>query len=663
MSASTAKRDVVTPHAAETGPGSRGSFRSHSSRSSSLPGNPRAAAASRQFVRAVLADWTAQGLPGAAGISDRLTDDAVLLISELVTNAVVHAGTAVELLCRLEEDDRLGDGPDHGLPARAPAALVVEVSDHHPARALRRRHRTPGSAPASSDGGYGLQLVGALAESWGITYGRGLKTVWFRMPLAESGGPGGSAAGHGESLRRELRAAEILAPAPLRSAARSSEPDWSNHGALSFLAEASDLLAGQLDVGRVASLATQLVVPRLADWCAVWLRDDADDSLRLSRVWHSNENRIEGLRAVLEKEPPAAVPLSDHGRRTAAGRGTAIPSPWPEDGVPYGNGGAALACPLVAGGRWQGTLLLGRAGLMGFPDQVVSLIEDLTGRVARAVSTARVYGRQERISRVLQRGLLPSGLARIPGMDTALVYEPSDGAWAGGDFYDLFPAGDGRWCFALGDVCGSGPEAAAVTGLARPVLRLLAREGYSVTDVLDRLNRTLAQEAADSAAVAAAAVAAAAAGQGIEPEGQGDTDQTRFLSLLYGEIVPYPSGRGARCTVVSAGHPLPLVLHPDGSVRVAAAPQVLVGVVDDAVYESESFDLSPGETLLCVTDGVTERRSGRRQFDDGDGLAAALGACMGLGAAGVAEHIRRAVHSFGEDPPEDDLALLVLQAL
>ena len=84
------------------------------------------------------------------------------------------------------------------------------------------------------------------------------------------------------------------------------------------------------------------------------------------------------------------------------------------------------------------------------------------------MATARAYSRQERISQVLQRRLLPRGRAQVPGVESAVVYEPREGAWAGGDFWDLFDAGDGRWCFALGDVCGSGPEAAAVTGLARP---------------------------------------------------------------------------------------------------------------------------------------------------------------------------------------------------
>lgn len=201
---------------------------------------------------------------------------------------------------------------------------------------------------------------------------------------------------------------------------------------------------------------------------------------------------------------------------------------------------------------------------------------------------------------------------------------------------------------------GKGPEAAVVIGLARPWLRLLAREGYQVAEVLDRLNRLLLDDATEAADAAARALAAAG-GQGLTPEGA-----PRFLSLLYGELVP--TEHGMRCTLASAGHPLPLLLRPDGLVGSAAEPQVLLGVVDDPGYTSESLVLHDGDTLLCVTDGVTERRDGHRQFDDGDGLSHALAGCAGLTAPLLAERIRRLVHEFSESPPDDDLALLVLQA-
>lgn len=581
----------------------------------SLPGDELAAGAARRFLRGALAEWAAGGLPEAAGLEERLMDDGTLLVSELVTNAVVHAGTTVELVCRLDTRE-------------SPPGVVIEVSDHHPARMLREDGDScPQEPDDDREGGRGLQLVAALSDAWGISYRRDRKTVWCRFDLP----PGGSGAPPpGEPP------AELLAPVPPQPTDARGGRDWVDRGALSFLAEASDLLAGQLDEDNVALLAAQLLVPRIADWCAVWVYP-AGAAARLSSVWHGEERRIDGLRAVLEKSPPGAD-LSPGARRTA----------WPvlpADAVC--DRGGALAVPLIVAGNCHGTLLLGRAGPLGMPDEMTGLVEDFARRVALAMGAARQYARQAMISSVLQRGLLPPEVGHIPGIDHAVVYEPLAGDWVGGDFYDLFPAGDGRWCFALGDVCGNGPEAASLAGVARPVLRLLAREGYGVSDVLDRLNKALADEAA-----------AAPAGETAAWE----AGQARFLSLLYGEVTPYAPQGGAHCTLAAAGHPLPLVLCRSGTVREAAAPQILLGISEASQYTSESFDLSPGDALLCVTDGVTERRRGRRQFDDDGGLATVFGGCTGLCAAGIAERIRHAVHAYDSAPPADDLAVLVLRA-
>ncbi|MEU7379639.1 SpoIIE family protein phosphatase [Streptomyces sp. NPDC042207] len=604
-----------------------------------LPQGSLAPGAARALLRAALAEWTDLGFE----IGERLADDTLIVVSELVTNAVVHAGTDVELTCRLE--------PETG-------ACVVEVCDHHPSRAPR--DHGSGAPHETPEYGRGLRLIATLCEAWGVTYRTGAKTVWARLP-AEAPPAGEDEEAYG--AERGLGIAEVLAPEPQRAGR-----DWLGRGALSFLAEASDLLAGQLDEDLVASLTGQLLVPRLADWCAVWLEDESTGRWgtsrwseggggwsdvtgaagpRLARVWHGSESRIEELRRALEKDPP---------RPTDGLRSGPAPYPWPGEALgPHAAHGAALAYRLIAGGRPLGTLVIGRTGLLRFPDEVTGLVEDLSRRVALAIGAARQYARQATISAVLQRGLLPGAVAEIPGLRSALVYEPCDKGGPSGDFYDLFPAGDGRWCFAVGDVQGKGPEAAVVIGLARPWLRLLAREGYGVADVLDRLNQLLLDDATE-AADAAARVLVAAGGRTPLP---GDT-QTRFLSLLYGELVPFDGG--VHCTLASAGHPLPLVLGLEGGVRTVARPQALLGVIEDETYDCETFELGPGDTLLCVTDGVTERRSGSRQFDDGDGLATALADCAGLDAEPIAERIRHLVHDFGAGPPEDDLALLVLQA-
>lgn len=585
----------------------------------SLSGNRLAPSAGRRFVRAALAEWTEAGVPGARGITGQLVDDAAVLVSELVTNAVVHAGTAVDLACRWEwrED---------------PCGLVVDVGDHRPSGVLPgvgrgRRAAAPGR---------GLGLVGVLAASWGVTYHRTGKTVWFRLDADAEPAPEGV----GTVLARVPPQRETA-----ENRRRLTDRRWTSPGSLSFLAEASDLLVGQLDEDMIASLAAQLLVPRLADWCAVWLTGDGDgDDWRLATVWHADEHRIDELRLDLSKNPPSPAAV---GRAGPGGTDW----PWwgggaagPYDPRRFGMGGPgpgvhSLAFPLAVGLRCHGLLAMGRLGAP--PEDAVQLVEDLSRRVALSVGAARRYSRQARISTVLQRGLLPPEIARIPGVEAAVVYEPAgEGFHVGGDFYDLFPAGDGRWCFALGDVCGNGPEAAAVTGLVRNAVRLLAREGHGVAGVLDRLNRSLVQEGTET----------------------GSGEGSRFVSLLFGELAPC-GGSGAVCTLVSAGHPLPLLLRSDGGVRPAAGPQMLLGITDEASYAAETFELAVGDTLLCVTDGVTERRHGARQFDDDDGLRQLLGECAGLGAEEVAERVRQAVHSFDSAPIGDDLALLVLRAL
>ncbi|MFD9430012.1 SpoIIE family protein phosphatase [Streptomyces sp. NPDC060002] len=640
-----------------------------------LNGSPLAPGAARELVRAALTEWAGLGLLGAeeAGeLGERLAEDTTLVVSELVTNAVVHAGTDVELACRLEED------PEHPGHPGGCRAVVVEVSDHHPSRAPRDGTAEP--SYGTPEYGRGLRLVASLADAWGVTYRRGTKTVWARLlptaaeshdadlpdrgdrphPGHEHDVPGRaghlgcfSHAGltaHPDRPLDDTTPGLLEALAPVPQPVGSRDRDWLNRGALSFLAEASDLLAGQLDEDLVAVLTGQLLVPRLADWCAVWLEDEVSGrgewaggpGPRLARVWHGCENRVEELRRALEKDPPCPP---DGGPRSG-------PEPFPWPGEVLGPQGTALAYRLIAGGRPLGTLVIGQAGLPAFADEVTGLVEDLGRRVALAIGAARQYARQATISAVLQRGLLPGAVAEIPGVRSALVYEPREQGGPSGDFYDLFPAGDGRWCFAVGDVQGKGPEAAVVIGLARPWLRLLAREGYGVADVLDRLNQLLLDDATEAADAAARAF--------VGPAGPGDGPQTRFLSLLYGELAPFEGG--VRCTLASAGHPLPLLLGPDGSVATGGRPQTLLGVFEDVTYTSDSLELRPGDSLLCVTDGVTERRSGLRQFDDEDGLAAALAGCAGLDAELIAERIRRLVHEFGEQPPEDDLALLVLQA-
>ncbi|MGP3985887.1 SpoIIE family protein phosphatase [Streptomyces sp. 3N207] len=596
-----------------------------------LPTSHLAPSAARALVRSEI-DKHGRSSATPESQTRRLTEDAELLVSELVTNALVHAGTRIEVACTVEtrslppQDAAQRAAPDGGATEGGPVeivAVLVEVTDAQPSGRV-----VTGDSSARRTGarGLGLQMVGSLAESWGVVYRRTEKIVWFRIAVSDVPKPSGALS---EALHRELAAAEIFS-APGQADQRRTAA-WTDPGG-AFLAEASELLAGQLDEDMVAALAGQLLVPRLADWCAVWLTTETG-GMRLSRVWHSDERKVAALRFALEPDPPPA------GLRTVG-----LPWPWP--GEASGRSGSALAFSLVAGGSCVGSLVIGRSGPTEMTGFAARTVEDVARRVAQAVVTARQYTRQTTISSALQRKQLPRSLPDLPGVETAIVYEPhAMGQTVGGDFYDLFPMGRNRWSFLLGDVQGKDPEAMSVTGLTRHLVRLLAREGHGVESVLGKLNAAMAEEGAEAVAVG------------------GESAQPRFLSLIYGELEPDERAGGAHCTAASAGHPPPLKLSVDGEVVPVLESQLLLGIDEGSDFTAYSFDLAPGQSLLCVTDGVTERRNGSRQLDDDDGLAKIFAGCVGLGAAAVAERVRQATHAFGPEPLEDDLAILVLHAV
>lgn len=384
------------------------------------------------------------------------------------------------------------------------------------------------------------------------------------------------------------------------------------------LVEASDLLAGTLDRDQTLALMAQMTVPTLATWCAVYTIADQSSDAYLSYVLHEDEERIDGLKELLSRvDPPEPV-------REAGAR------PWAEATLAVG--GETVVLPLLARNRVIGMLTLGKPREEHFRQEILELAEDLSRRAALALDNARLYSERTAISRSLQRSLLPPGSPAIPGMEVEVIYRAAgEGNEVGGDFYDVFPIRDGAYGFAIGDVCGTGPEAAAVTGLARHALRLLAREGLGGPAVLERLNAAILDEGARS----------------------------RFLTLLYGELHPQPDG-GALMKVVCAGHPLPLRLRPNGQVDAAADPQPLLGVIDDLDLYEQTLTLDPGDVLLCVTDGVTERREGTRMLGD-DGLAEVLTTCTGLTAGAVASRVLRAVERFAAEPASDDMAILAFR--
>ncbi|MFI7406854.1 SpoIIE family protein phosphatase [Streptomyces sp. NPDC049541] len=454
-----------------------------------------------------------------------------------------------------------------------------------------------------------------------------------------------------EALRLQFAADRIALAV---ESARLGELERLRRGSLSFLVEASDLLAGTLDRDQTLALMAQMTVPTLATWCAVYTIADQASEPYLSYVLHEDEELIDGIKALLSKVPPPD-PVPTPGARVWSAPGevahrAALRSSMRSLGLTGGPthqmasgigptlatasavGGETVVLPLVARNRVIGMLTLGKPTDEHFRQEILELAEDLSRRAALALDNARLYSERTAISQSLQRSLLPPELPEIDGVEVEVIYRAAgEGNEVGGDFYDLFPISDGAYGFAIGDVCGTGPNAAAVTGLARHALRLLAREGLSGPAVLERLNSAILDEGARS----------------------------RFLTLLYGELRPQEDG-SAELKVVCAGHPLPLRLRQDGTVEPAAEPQPLLGVMEDLELYEQTVTLDPGDVLLCVTDGVTERREGTRMLGD-DGLTDVLTTCTGLTAGAVAARIMRAVERFASDAPSDDMAILAMR--
>jgi serine phosphatase RsbU (regulator of sigma subunit)/anti-sigma regulatory factor (Ser/Thr protein kinase) len=721
-----------------------------------LTPEPAAASRAREFIRDRLRTWE-------AAAPDPAVEDAVLLGSELVANAVQHAGTGVEVGCRVVE-----------------GVVEVAVTDRHPARTLPDPRGFKENL--YSERGRGLTLSAALASSWGVTYTGGAKTVWFRVRLAPprsapapvpvlSADPaiepsfwlsfeqgrelgkldfdglvrhtveaardavgadaayalvadeegelrvrgavgvavpgaltappsamllsGGGIAtsemsvpflvdgrvtgvlGVGAAVRgkfgdadeqRLQRVADRVAMSLERL--RLSELERVRRGRVAFLAEASELLSSTLEERQAVALIAQLMVPRLAAWCAIFLACPAGGP-RLGYVWHEDEARIDGLTRLLSEIPPPAAAAGEAAELTGVpgvaaarsssgipGAGGHVAQSWslavPSGAAPESVRLAADSAwwfPLTARGRGLGAVVIGRPREDRRwqdppPRESLELAGDLTRRAGLALDNARLYERQRATSRALQRSLLPPELPDIPRTELAAEYEAAGEAnEVGGDFYDVFAvngggldgAGRSRWRFAIGDVCGTGPEAAAVTGLARHTLRILAAEGHPIADVMRRLNEL------------------------IISEGSG-----RFVTLLHGEVSVPPAPAPLEVSMVSGGHPLPLLLRAAGKrelPRPAARPQLVLGVQGDCCFDTQRVRLFPGDLLLCVTDGVTERRDDRRRLlDDDDGLTRLLAGCRDLSACAVAARIQRAVSEFGAEPPSDDMAVLVLRA-
>jgi phosphoserine phosphatase RsbU/P len=667
-----------------------------------LPADRRTPAAARALVRSVLAEAELEGL----------LNEALLLTTELSTNAVVHAGTELDIEV-----------------AADPGGLTVTVTDFAggPIETVVARPVDDSSDISQiSERGRGLFLVDHFSSRWGTIHDADRKGVWFRLdrpgappaplppdrpttPVAAvavaSGGPVPSAgemaalsqivpdpyaddalpdfashllarvaemvgaaggvvrldrgdgaglgvlARYGRSPRPgddqlrvplavnrpysgelELDAAPSGYARPLAELVaerlslhvendRLRRADMRRQSWLTFLAEASELLAQSLDVDLTMALIPQLVVPRLGQWCAVHTTDEWG-RLRLAAASHADEAMLPRLHTVMAESGPDSMLAR---LREASRTGSQVPLGPPLEG---------FAVPLVARGQRLGTLTVGRHQRHRHDPDEIAVLEDVARRAALAIENARIHAERGKVAHTLQQSLLPPVLPVVKGIGFAAEYEPTgDAAEVGGDFYDVVPLADDRWLVVVGDVSGKGVQAAAVTGLVRDVIRVLVRDGRPLPETLTRLNDTLVERGGGRFCTLALATVGPSA-----PAADGDLSVSLHL----------------------AGHDRPVLVRADGRASFVGTGGTALGLLDSVATPVADIPLKPGDALVFYTDGVTERRRGRELFGP-ERLCDAAAPLAGYSADVVAARLRTAVIGFSSEVPRDDIAILVLR--
>ena len=289
-----------------------------------------------------------------------------------------------------------------------------------------------------------------------------------------------------------------------------------------------------------------------------------------------------------------------------------------------------ISIPLRTAVNELGFLVLARRDV-DFRAPDFALATEIADRMAIAFDNALVHRSRAEQAKTLQASLLPPRLPEIEGLVIDTRYQPvGDGSLVGGDFYDVFSLGDGRWGLMIGDVCGQGVVAASLTALVRYTARAAARQWSSPADVLRFTNSTLAEH---------------------------DLGE-RFCTILFASIEP--DEEGAALTVAIGGHHPPLLHRPGQEITTVGVPGSALGLLPDALITDTSVRLSPGDTLVLFTDGVIEARTPEGEQVGEELLISIIEANAAAGAAAIGEAVERAVLDIGGGRAHDDMAVLTV---
>lgn len=388
-------------------------------------------------------------------------------------------------------------------------------------------------------------------------------------------------------------------------------------------------------------VALQRYARLLARELSAWVIVDVEGGQRLRRQHVSGP---EDQRAEKLAHAVAAVdPVAGSGPYQVHESGSTLLIAHAEDPAALGDGpdgipllmllGATsvLSVPLSDGEHAYGVLTLARwAGHPHFEIADVGLVEELGEQLALAIRVDRLFRHRVEIADALQTSLLPRQVRQIPGTEIAAAHMAATvAAEAGGDFYDVYPSRDG-WGVAIGDVCGTGPDTAAVTAAARHAIRALAHLDPDPTSVLRGVNDIMLTEDFGG----------------------------RFVTADAGHL-SWRDGR-LHLSLASAGHPGPVLLRPDGRTQVLNGGGLPLGIFPDAEPAAQEIDLDTGDLLFLYTDGLTSA-CGPDLVQFQDRLTDELAALAGESPAVLVSRVRDVVLELCRGELRDHATMLALR--
>ncbi|MFE7778376.1 SpoIIE family protein phosphatase [Streptomyces sp. NPDC057445] len=414
---------------------------------------------------------------------------------------------------------------------------------------------------------------------------------------------------------------------------------------LSLVADASVRIGTTLDLRETARELADVAVPELADIAAVDVLDSAVQGRR-EEIPAGGQALIRAL-AVSAVDPTPAVRAADPPGELARYDSDRLVTKCVQTGQPVvvthvgeddlrsiarddesaellAQAGvhSYLAVPLIARGEVLGALDLKRfRNPLPFDSDDVLLASELAARAAVCIDNARWYQQQRNTALTLQRSLLPQQPPPVVGLDVASRYQPAGAAGeVGGDWFDILPLSGDRTALVVGDVMGSGINAATAMGQLRTATRTLSVLDLDPAQVLRHL---------DAITI------------GLE---------SYIATCLYALYDPH---RG-QCTIATAGHLPPVLVRPGSPPRLLELPTGAPLGVGGVPFRAVTVDLEPGDRLVLYTDGLVETRD-----QDIDVRLEVLLRLLDDPQPGLEETCDRLLDSLRRGTGQDDVALLI----